>query len=1267
MRLVRRLFLLLITVIYHTAITAQPHCDVRTFSVRDGLTANFITGIDQDGNGLMWFSTFNGLCCYDGYSFTSFHEAENNELLTTNRISSLKAEGRQGIWLTTYDRRLYFFDTRTCRYEDFSTLLEKRTGKPFFSRNVYTLKDAGYTWITSQHDTECLRIRSGEASHADSMQVITPSDLPLPYSYIKKVRADRFSHEWVFTDQGVVLFGTDVSQQGLFEDVAEVEERIFLMESDGGVWLYTNGARRLQRIGLFPAPRQINGIKEGPSGHLLIATDNGVLALNAKTGMCQTMAAGIGNTTNVNVDHRQRIWAYTDNGVVLIEADGHGQWIHRQVPVSATTNQQTYSEQSVWVEDYWGTIWVAGRDIPFCYYDEDGQQLRPYVLQPPDYDYNVPTIRRCFIDRQHNLWLTSAQSLTLVNLKYRDIMSLPLRPREETRAVLTLSDGTVWAGTSDGVIGIYSAGGRLTGYLGSNGRVTTSPASLGMKIYAFHQTGDGRIWIGTRGNGLCTYENGQLTHYRHDVADDYSLSSDEVFDFDEDEQGNLWIATYGGGLNLVRRMADGSLRFIHPGNEMDSYPREAFRHVRDITHDGRGTIIMSTNEGLLTFSNRFTRPQDIRFYQSCHVRGDTTSIRTSDVIQALVTRNGQTYVTTMGGSIQRLKSERLLQDNLKFTTPPGQTFGNVLSLTEDGNGNVWVVHENTLEMFKPEVGLMAMYGPNELGSHIGFTESKATLDPRSGQLVFPTYGGIVTLHPDQVRRNNYQPGIVFTNVLFQGDLRPHPLLNKPELSLPSDRRDLTVCFAALDYHDNGMVCYAYKLKGTDHDWHYLGHDHVARLSNLKAGHHCLVVKSTNSDGVWCDNETELYIYVKPTFWETIWAKMLYLLVFAGVVGLAVHVYLLRQKNAMQRKMDERKTQFYTDVSHQLRTPLTLIGGPVTEVLAGEQLSDKARSHLEMVRRNAFNMLELVNKMLEHVKDRHLIVDDKEAPVFANNASFVVPDGDAADATQSAGQETRLLIVEDNDDLRAFLVSILQDDYTVSEAPNGRVGLEKAVAEQPDFIITDVMMPEMDGLTMVYQIKQNADICHIPIIVLSAKASLDDRLQGLKEGIDDYITKPFSAIYLRQRIENIISGRRMLQQAWLGMATQSNAHKEYKLDTPQIVDADQELMETLMKYIENRIGDEDLKIEDLADAVHLGRTVFYGKIKALVGMAPSDFLRHVRMQRAEELIAKSKMNFSQIAYSVGFSDPKYFTKCFKKETGMTPSEYREKARGEALSE
>lgn len=513
---------------------------------------------------------------------------------------------------------------------------------------------------------------------------------------------------------------------------------------------------------------------------------------------------------------------------------------------------------------------------------------------------------------------------------------------------------------------------------------------------------------------------------------------------------------------------------------------------------------------------------------------------------------------------------------------------------------------------------------------------------------------------------------------------------------------MAVQFAAVDYSADASVQYAYRLRDNG-EWTYIGNSNTAYLSRLTPGRHYLEVKSTNADGVWCDNVAVLEIYAKPTFWETSFAKVLYILLGLLLVYGGLHIYMLRRKNALHSELDRMKTRFFADVSHKLRTPLTLISAPVREVLKEPELKPDSRKHLEKVVRNSDNMLELVNKMLRWSQDNGVYISDENRieTVGINDIRKYPQDHIIEPDLQTVpgAKNVRLLIVEDNDDLRNFLRDILAPNYTVYVAENGKQGLKMAEEIQPDFIITDVMMPEMDGLTMVHNIKQNKSLSHIPIIVLSAKASVSDRVQGLREGIDDYITKPFSPSYLKQRIANIILQRRMLQHTYLEMIqkraelpvpaeeteqtvqtshtddkeqtdltednlpaqTPEQTASQWRLDAPVIADADQEMMSKLLKFLEARIDDENLKIEELAEAVNLGRTVFYGKVKSLVGMSPSDFLRHIRMQRAADLIAGSKLNFSQIAFNVGFSDPKYFTKCFKKETGMTPSEYRAHAK------
>lgn len=254
----------------------------------------------------------------------------------------------------------------------------------------------------------------------------------------------------------------------------------------------------------------------------------------------------------------------------------------------------------------------------------------------------------------------------------------------------------------------------------------------------------------------------------------------------------------------------------------------------------------------------------------------------------------------------------------------------------------------------------------------------------------------------------------------------------------------------------------------------------------------------------------------------------------------------------------------------------------------------------------------------------------------------------------------ILIVEDNDELRLFLSRCLKNDYKIYTAVNGAAGLELAVQMLPDMILTDVMMPEMDGLEMVGKIKENPNTSHIPIIVLSAKASLDDRISGIEQGIDDYITKPFSSSYLRVRIKSIFNQRKALQERYMAMLSDSgkNAVIDFSPSEPQVTPLDEVFMQNVMKYLEEHMDDPDLTIDDFASHLMLGRSIFYRKLKSIVGLTPVDFVREIRVKRAAQLISLGEYNFSQIAYMTGFSDPKYFSKCFKKVMGVTPTAYEE---------
>ena len=258
----------------------------------------------------------------------------------------------------------------------------------------------------------------------------------------------------------------------------------------------------------------------------------------------------------------------------------------------------------------------------------------------------------------------------------------------------------------------------------------------------------------------------------------------------------------------------------------------------------------------------------------------------------------------------------------------------------------------------------------------------------------------------------------------------------------------------------------------------------------------------------------------------------------------------------------------------------------------------------------------------------------------------------------------VLIIEDNTELRSFLNDILSGTYKVIEATNGQEGLEQALQYIPDFIISDVMMPVMDGLDMVKAIKEQRDICHIPIILLSAKSSLDDRISGLEHGIDDYITKPFSSTYLKIRIKYLLQQRKQLQELYLKQWSKTLKKTPVPIadiepTPPQITSFDEEFMKRVMEIMNNQMDNSDFIIDEFAKKLGMGRTVFYQKLKSLTGLSPIDFVREMRIKRAKQLAESGEYNVSTIAYMTGFNDPKYFSKCFKKRYGVSPSEFQNK--------
>ncbi|MEZ7499214.1 two-component regulator propeller domain-containing protein [Flavobacterium sp. Arc3] len=251
--------------------------------------------------------------------------------------------------------------------------------------------------------------------------------------------------------------------------------------------------------------------------------------------------------------------------------------------------------------------------------------------------------------------------------------------------------------------------------------------------------------------------------------------------------------------------------------------------------------------------------------------------------------------------------------------------------------------------------------------------------------------------------------------------------------------------------------------------------------------------------------------------------------------------------------------------------------------------------------------------------------------------------------QSSNKYT-LLIVEDNAELRDYLQNELGNDYKVLTAENGKKGLEIAKELLPDIIVTDVIMPEMNGFDFCKNIKTDIRTSHIPLLMLTAKTTIDDRMEGIELGADAYMAKPFDMRLLRLRLKQLITSRQLIFNKYFSLITEVPAN----INTTSL---DKEFIEKVLSFINDNIGNPDLNVEILASQLNLSKSQFYRKIKALTNQTANEFLRNIRLQKAKQIIEKGNTNISEVCYEIGFSSPSYFTKCFKSHFGLLPSEVK----------
>ena len=1315
------------------SMTARPYCDVRKFSIVDGLAANTISDMKQAPDRLMWFGTWNGLSYYDGYSFYTFRDVPGGEdVLSTNRIIAIYPTARNNVWCVTSDRKIYLYSTHYCRFRNTEKNINEQFGINLKVDQLYPIKN-GSTWITTKDGNYIIRAILSQQEEV-SRELIKVGEHGLRSGKVWYVWSDKKGREWILTEKGTTIYKHHFSTPIPFKWVREVGENIFLATTDGKLAVFDER----DKLVMIPMPKGVTRINQlkNTGYQLLIATNLGLVIYNPRTFKTelinvQSPSQPMAEVKNIYTDDFGMVWVFTDGmGVTLVNPKTGGKaWLFADQPDPA---DRTESDKFFITQDENKNLWIVPNGGTFSYFDRKAGKLVPYLLRSNSSgNFRVPRIKKFCLSDQGILWISGTHDLTQVAFKDHQYHLNGLDQGEsDVRSLCNTPEGYHWTGYYNGIIQVSNSQFEKVGYLAPSGQVVPQQVKFcESPIFALFFDTEGKMWIGTRNDGLFVRTSQGMTHYTMNPADRNSLPSNNIFDIAADRHGRIWLATYGAGLVLTKQSATGQISFISKNNGMP-WPKQQFQQVRRIFCTPTGEILVGTTEGLVTFGDSFSTPSKIKFFTSQHIENDSNSISANDIYFIMQHSNGQTLISQLGGMLENITSKNLLQNNLQtaFNRHISYDEGIVQSMVEDNQGNIWVVRESSIDCYNPKTGTTEVFGPNDFDLNMSFTEARPVHDPGTNNITVGTPMGSLTFNPAKMKKSPYQARIIFTMLHYTGESASEPILHKEKVEIPSDKRNLSISFASLDYSRKYNMKYRYRLDGhtPEGEWIDLGKRNYIAFNHIASGNYVLKVKATNSHGVWSKYVAELPIEVNPTFWESIWGKLFMLLMLLGIVAFIFYNYNRNQHEKLNHEMSLMKNDFFSNASHKLRTPLTLIGGPLKEVLDKENgLTRQGKEMITIALKNSYEMLEMINKILRFDNNSNLMdnsgLDILDKTMEEDEIPGQVDDGNAARyladikkveketeenmteeeirAKEEDRKDITVLVVEDNGDLRKFLYSILQSMYNVLLAENGKAGLLMSRTDKPDFIITDVTMPVMDGITMIKEIKQDHDLAQIPIIILSAKASVEDRLKGFEMGVDAYMTKPFSTQYLLGRIDAVIKQRRALQKEMLekleqggNMAGLKNMQmipepkKTLSQITSEIAEKEREDAEKaktlhesdfafmasqindkvtakILKYVTENMGNPDLKIDDIAEAMGMSRSVLYAKIKQSVSMTPIDFVRHIRIMRASELLQQTDDTLASISFEVGFSDPKYFSKVFKKEMGIVPSEYRERTKHE----
>ncbi|HJF03406.1 MAG TPA: response regulator [Bacteroides thetaiotaomicron] len=1411
------LFTLFMTLVFNAAYGG---IELRSKQMRtsDGLPNNSVRYLYQDSKGFLWLATLNGLSRYDGNSFLTFRpEIGDKVSLADNRIYDLTEDKNGFLWISTTPELFSCYDLQRACFVDYtgSGALEKNYSSIFVAAN-------GDVWLRHSGNG-CLRMVHQKDRQMVSTEFKTERG-NLPDNRVQFVNEDAGGRIWIGTQRGLVSVSDGqykVEDRLLhFTSSLAFKNDMYFLTADGDIYCYQTTKQKLTKVGSLSA---VAG-KTSPTGNFLlndkwvILTNTGVFNYDFNTRKISVDSGLNIRNGEVICDNHGDFWIYNHTGCVTYILAKNGARKEFQLIPEDKLGYIDYERYHI-VHDSRGIIWISTYGNGLFAYDTTEDKLEHFLANINDQSHiSSDFLLYVMEDRAGGIWVSSEYSglsrISVLNEGTSRIYpeSRELFDRSNTIRMLTkMPDGDIWVGTRKG--GLYT--------FDSNLHSKMSNQYFHSNIYAIAEDNQGEMWVGTRGNGLKIGDS----WYRNEVSDPASLSENNVFSLFRDRKDRMWIGTFGGGLELAEPTTDGKYKFRH-------FLQQKFglRMVRVIEEDDNGMIWVGTSEGVCIF-----HPDSlIADSDDYHLFNYTNGTFCSNEIRCIYRdTKGRMWVGTSGSGLNLCEPE----DNYRslkyehYGTSEGLVNDVIQSILGDNNGNLWVATEYGISKFNPTNHSFENYFFSSYTLGNVYSENSACVGV-DGKLLFGTNYGLLVIDPDKIQDSETFSPVVFTDLHVNGtQINPtmgdsplkQSLAYSDEITLKYFQNSFLIDFSTFDYSDSGRTKYMYWLENYDKGWSTPSPLNFASFKYLNPGTYVLHVKSCNGAGVWNESETTLKIVIVPPFWKTNWAMLGYVLLLIVTLYFTFRIVRnfnsLRNRINVEKQLTEYKLVFFTNISHEFRTPLTLIQGALEKIQRVADIPRDLIHPLKTMDKSTQRMLRLINQLLEFRKmqNNKLALSLEETDVIAFLYEIFLSFGDVAEQKnmnfrfipsipsykmfldkgnldkvtynllsnafkytpsngtiilsvtvdevkktlqiqvadtgvgipkekqnelfkrfmqssfsgdsigvglhlsyelvqvhkgtieykdndgggsvftvciptdknvysekdflipgnvllkEAGGQahhllelseelpepekiaeplnKRKVLIIEDDNDIREFLKEEVGVYFEVEVAADGTSGFEKARTYDADLIICDVLMPGMTGFEVTKKLKSDFATSHIPIILLTALNSPEKHLEGIEAGADAYIAKPFSIKLLLARVFRLIEQRDKLREKF---SSEPGIVRAAVCST----DRDKEFADRLAVVLEQNLSRPEFSIDEFAQLMKLGRTVFYRKLRGVTGYSPNEYLRVVRMKKAAELLLSSEnLTVAEVAYKVGISDPFYFSKCFKTQFGVAPSVYQ----------